>query len=147
MDRSLGHLLEIGMAFMLFVFGLSTFLGMQGDLMNFQQEGRVAARHHEDVVISEVQQTVTYLSKEGLYFVLTEDSHLGKGNWLGESGYTSDAGGVEVYVDGLAYPVVTDYAGKRSLKLALQTLTATEFEVSYVVDASGKLTEIRYTSR
>ncbi len=147
MDKSIGQLLEIGMAFMLFVFGLSTFLGMQSNLMNFQQEGRVAARHHEDVVISDVQQTVTYLSKEGLYFILTEDSHLGKGNWLGESGYTSDAGGIKVYVDGLLYPVVTDYAGKRSLKLALQTLTATEFEVGYVVDAIGQLTEIRYTSR
>lgn len=147
MDKSLGHLLELGVASILFILGLSTFLTMQSNLMNFQQEGIAASQLQGDVMVSKEEETATTISKEALYFVLTEDSHLGKGNWLGEGGYASDTNGINITIDGIAYPVVTDYSGKRSLKLALQTLPSSEFEVNYVVDDEGRLREIRYIGR
>lgn len=147
MNKSIEQLLEISVAFILFVFGLSTFLTMQSGLMDHQREGRLAVTIQQDVGVTDQPVPATYVSKEGLYFVLTEDSHLGKGNWLGESGYTSDAGGIKVTVNGVVYPVVTDYRGKRSLKIALQALPYTVFDEAYVVDDQGRLSEIRYTGR
>ena len=147
MDRSLGYLLEIGVAFMLFVFALSTFFGMQNNLMAFQQEGHTLVEQNKDVELSDVETTPRYLSKEALYFVLTENSHLGSGNWLGEGGYTSTSTGIDIYIDEVLYPVVSDYSGSKSLELALRGLTATEFEAAYVVDTSGVLMEIHYTGR
>lgn len=147
MDTSIGRLLEIGIAFVLFIVGISTFIVIQQGILSMTNEGKEAAVRESQVRMIEGTETETLITIEKLYMLLTDESIGDRSHWLGDTGYVSMAGGVTVYIDGMQFPGVTDYKGRQYLRASLLALTHSQFEKNYHVNAEGLITEIHFTGR
>lgn len=147
METSIRRLLEIGVAFILFMIGISTFIVMHQGIRSMIGEGKEATVRESQVRMIEGAAKETLTTIEELYFLLT-DEHIGdRSNWLGDTGYVSMAGRVTIYIDGVEFTGVTDYKGRQNLRGSLLSLTHSQFEKDYHINAEGLITEIHFTGR
>jgi len=147
MDKPIGHALELGLAFLLFASALSFFLMMQERVLTLERAGELGVQEASQVIRTGDAYVSEPVTKGDLYFLLTDEDRLGRGNWLNESLYTSSSVGIEIFIDGNHFPSVTDYGGKRSLRASLASLTSDLYDPTFLVDGSGKLSEIHFTGR
>ena len=147
METSIHRLLEIGVAFILFIIGISTFTVMHQGIMSMISEGKEATLRESQVRMIEGSAEETVTTIEQLYVLLTDESMGDRSNWLGDTGYVSMVGGVTIHIDGIEFTGVTDYKGRQNLRDSLMSLTHNQFEKDYHINAEGHMTEIHFTGR
>ncbi len=146
MDVSISRVLEMGLAFILFVWGLSVFILLNDGMVSLTQ-GEFIHREEMQVTMLEGALSVDKTSVEEIYLILTDDAFMNQDNWLGETGYIASSGRVAIYVDGIQYTPVSDLKGRQILGMDLSSLPSTTFEKYYHCDDEGLLTELHFISR
>lgn len=145
MNSNVSKALEMGLGFMLFVIGLSVLITMNASTTAYIGQGRDSAQMADQVLAYEGGLGDKSFSIYDLYMLLTDETMQPEAVIVGGVTYGTPA--IEVYIDGVLFPAVSDYDGRQSLKGALGGLTFSDYDLAYVADVDGNLTEMHFTGR
>lgn len=145
MDRLITRVLEIGLGCLIFAMGLSFFITMNSRTLAYTSQGTEMWSKQHQVLVSEGEEAAHAYTREAIYMLLTDDSMQPDRSAVGDVSDGSSA--IKVYIDGISYPAVSDYQGRRSLKISLEGLKADLYDIRYVTDGSYRITEIHFTGR
>jgi hypothetical protein len=148
MESSIDRALNLGFGFILFVLALSIFMTMNHAIIDYSHVAEVQFKLQDKLHVVEATTSIPIVSKAYLFHLLTDSDHLGKGLELNQvrTTYRVDDG-LEIYINGVQYPVVTDYMGIKSLTMALQGITSNAFQVREQVNFEGRVVGIYYTGQ
>lgn len=126
MDTSIDKALNLGFGFVIFVLALSIFMRMNDAISDHIHIAEGQFQTQDKVQVVESTTTKTTVTKAYLFYQLTEAEDL------------------EIYINGVHYPIVRDYIGIRSMTLAMRAITSDTFTVKEEVNGEGRLVRLYY---
>lgn len=144
MDENIDRTLELGVAFLIFLVGLGVFIGMQMNMSEYIEMGNKRLHLDRQVIMTGEEGTMELVTKDAIYFLLTDPCNLLKDKWDGD---VESVVNLEVTIDAVDYRVVTDYVGEQSLRQALSHLTGTQYYENVQVNSKGQVTQIDFISK
>lgn len=105
-------------------------------------EGQIKLQ--DKIQVSDRTTSEPIYTKAYLFYQLTESDHIGKGMELDQITSAYRTGELEIYINGVHYPFVTDYMGIRSLTLALRGISSHTFKVKEQVNEEGQIVRLYY---
>ena len=147
MHDNIERVLELSFGFIIFIFALSVFFRMDGKTTNYMKVADAHLQLDRQIVKGTEEIVNKDVSIGTLFFMITDMDNKGKNQKMGDESYLIDkSGALDIKIDGVLFPIVTDHVGIQSLRKAMNNLGSYTYSPEITVDHQGKIISIEYSS-
>ena len=135
MDKALMHLLDMALAVMLLVLGVTVFFVSMVPIMTYTGEDILP----EDMRVTQgASSVVRDRTCSDIYILLNDGSQVS---------FVEGGPGISIYIDDVYYKGITDFNERRQLEQSISGMAYSGFDREVVVDEQGTITAIKFRGR